>query len=451
MKILNRTVSKKFRGILANKYPNLGNDGSFWLFLSYLMFGMYREEESGRLLIPAEIVARIENKYTQWFNNNYIAWDFLERFSRYIQPFKWSKWDSESRLVRVVTELTWDQEIFDAIQAERLKLWKNTGRVYISDGSEFTRNKQAIQRKREKLNALELLDQAGCKEAQELLDYMNNLPPNLFYNILQNIPKAIEAAKRLPPQSSDRQIDILHAVLDQYQPFYKPTSGSTRIYSFNENMLGLQRDVRKALTSGWSECDLKSAQLAICAKIWDVPPVQKFLKDGHNIWDSLFEYFQFEKNEETKRLFKTALYTVMYGGRAKRIKNTLAPLGEDACSKFLTHPIIRAMWRARTEQLKLIRKNKGAMNYFGKSISTANFNPKSVLAQLAQAYELALLYPALELAKKDKRFQIVLWQHDGFSVHWLKKEDIENLKHNLKYVVEDKAEQLGIITKLEID
>lgn len=451
MNISNRTVSPKFRVIIASKYPNLKNNRADWAFLGYLMFGSYREEHSGKLLIPSELIARIEGKFDQWVKNNYVARYFLERFTKLIQPFKWSKWDSEQGLARIVTELNWPQDVADAISAERQKLWVDTGRVYLINGTKFTSKKQIQNRRKEKLGALELLKESGCKEAEELLDYMNSLPSNLFYKILANMPHALEIADTLPPESRDRQKDLLNTVLDQYQPFYKPTAGSTRIYAFNENLLGLQRNVRKALTMGWLECDLKSAQLAICAKTWQVARAQNFLNDGGNIWDSLFEHFGLEKNDETKRVFKTALYAIMFGAQKKKLSGILDSLGGGSLDKFLSHGVIKSMWRARTRQLSQIRKDKGAINYFGQFISLKDFSARSILAQLAQAYELALLYPVLELAKKDKRFQIVLWQHDGFSVHIAKPEDKSNLVFNMKWVVKAKAHELGINTELEVN
>lgn len=451
MNISNRTVSKKFRDIIAQEYPNLKNNRAYWGFLGYLMFGSFREEFSGKLLIPSELIARIEGKFDQWVKNNYISRYFLEKFSQAIQFFKWSKWDSEQGLARVVTEINWPQAVSDAISAERQKLWVDTGRVYLVDGTKFTPKKQIANRRKEKIGALELLKESGCKQAEELLDYMNNLPSNVFYKILANMPHALEVADALPPESRDRQKDLLNTVLDQYQPFYKPTAGSTRIYAFNENLLGLQRDVRKALTRGWLECDLKSAQLAICAKTWEVKKAQKFLKEGGNIWNSLFEHFSLEKNDETKRIFKTALYAIMFGAQKKKLAEILGSLGEESLNKFLSHRVIKSMWRARTKQLSKIRKEKGAVNYFGQFISLKSFSDRSILAQLAQAYELALLYPVLELAKNDKRFQIVLWQHDGFSVHIAKPEDQSNLIFNLKLVVKAKAQELGIQTELEIN
>lgn len=451
MKIADRTVSLKFRNLLASSYPKLGKNKTLWLFTGYLMFGTYRDEQSGKLLISAEMLARAEGKYLEWTKNNYIAWKFLEKYCQEIQNFKWSKWDSEGGLVRVVTELNWPQEIQDAIQAERQKLWKDTGIVCISSGAKFTQNKQRENRTKEQSGALEILSEAGCLEAKELLEYMNNLPSNLFYKILQNMPAALEIANKLPAGKRDRQIDILNTVLDQYQPFYKPTAGSTRIFAFNENMLGLQKGIRRALTAGWCECDLKSAQLAICAKTWNLPKVQKFLKDKGNIWDSLFDHFNLKRDEDIKKLFKTALYAVMYGAGRNRIRQILEILSDDAYLTFLSHPLIKVIWRARREQLSKIRKNDGATNCFGKFISTKEFSPKSILAQLAQAYEINLLYPALKLAKLDKRFHIVLWQHDGFSVYCLRKEDKEMIKFNVKYKIDERAVQLGINTELEIE
>lgn len=452
MKIAKRLVSKEFRNRLVAKFPNLKNKQSYWNFLGYLMFGTYRDESSGRLIISAEMIANLEGKSSDWMHNNYSAYPFLTKFSREIHPFTWSDWSHEAGRARVITALTWDEDVTAAIAAERQGLWEETGKVYLNNGSKFTKKKQSQIRLEERLGAISLMSQAGCEEARQLLELMNNQPSNLFgMKILENISSAFDVAKALPVEKSERQIDILNAVISQYQPFYKPTAGSPRIFAYNENLLGLQREVRKALTKGWLECDLKSAQLAICAKTWEVVRAQKFLREGGNIWDSLFEHFQIEKNESTKRIFKTGLYALMFGAQKKKMTEIFDPLGQDSLEKFLSHRIIKSMWRARRKQLSLIRKNKGAINYFGQFISLRNFSARSILSQLAQAYELALLYPVVKLAKSDIRFKITLWQHDGFSLHIAKPEDKENLVFNLKYVVMAKAQELGIKTELEME
>jgi len=73
-----------------------------------------------------------------------------------------------------------------------------------------------------------------------------------------------------------------------------------------------------------------------------------------------------------------------------------------------------------------------------------------LLAQEAQSYELSLLLPVLDLAKKSSNnLAIIAWQHDGFSAVCKKNKEI--WVPAMKQVVENKAKELGINTILETD
>ncbi len=461
MRVTNRTVSKDFRDIINKIYPQMSK--SQWIFTGYLMFGTWRNDY-GRLLITREIVADCEGKSHQLkVSHNYSAWEFLEKYSSEIQPFEWTNWygDREGKkkqVSRVVTRLIWPNRVHNAIEKERNGEWIASERVYMADGKPFSKKKQLTQLKEDRQLSLERLNTQGCTEAKELLLYLNGLPSNAFYRILSNLPEALEEAKKIEKKESrEHQLNVLNAVLDSYQPFYKPTSGSVRIFAFNENMTQLNKNIRQVLTKGWLEFDLRSAQLAINSKLWQVRKVQKFLQEGGKIWDSLFEWFGLEKSEETKRIFKTALYSISYGASFKKsmnydgrktLREVLEPLFKDP-KQFLTHPLIKSLWRARSKQLSKIKREGGAKDCFGRFLSVRDFNPRSILAQLSQSYELKLLYPVIELAKKDLRFDVVLWQHDGFSVLIRKQEDEEMIIFSIKYVVKAVADKLGINTELE--
>lgn len=77
---------------------------------------------------------------------------------------------------------------------------------------------------------------------------------------------------------------------------------------------------------------------------------------------------------------------------------------------------------------KAIIEAKDVLDCFGQTITcTGKADVRSVMAQLSQAQEMALLLPAIDLAKKrEGEFKIVLWEHDGFSVHFARKDRIES-------------------------
>jgi hypothetical protein len=92
------------------------------------------------------------------------------------------------------------------------------------------------------------------------------------------------------------------------------------------------------------------------------------------------------------------------------------------------------------------------VNHFGEWIPYVESDgAKSVLAQLAQATEMALLLPAVELAEGTDEFQILLWQHDGFSVSFQNRSKRERWAGRITEAVNTEAGRLGIPTELEVD
>src|SRR5690606_30271586 len=100
------------------------------------------------------------------------------------------------------------------------------------------------------------------------LAYLNSLPSNSFTKtVRRNLPQARMVAANLKKydkgkvsqsrteSSRKANLQLLRKISEQPKPFYQPSSaGNTvRLFSLNESMLGLSREVRRALTQGWVE------------------------------------------------------------------------------------------------------------------------------------------------------------------------------------------------------
>ena len=73
-----------------------------------------------------------------------------------------------------------------------------------------------------------------------------------------------------------------------------------------------------------------------------------------------------------------------------------------------------------------------------------------MLAQLSQAREMQLLLPAIDFAEQRANdMRIVLWEHDGFSVHFRRDaQRNERTKRALLKAVNDNCQKLGYPTTL---
>ena len=195
-----------------------------------------------------------------------------------------------------------------------------------------------------------------------------------------------------------------------------------------------------------------SSQLAICAKLWGVVEVEKFLASGTSVWEYL------EANTAAKKdAIKEALYSLMFGQLASKIEARLdLKVGKGEGKRFLQKELIRLLYEARQVEMNKILSAGFGDTCFGKRILVNFDNNKktaasirSILAQQAQAVEMDLLLPVVKLAVESNQYDVLLWQHDGFSVVFRDKQRKELWKNRISKVVESKAAEYGIVVSLE--
>jgi hypothetical protein len=300
-----------------------------------------------------------------------------------------------------------------------------------------------------------------CSQAEFIQRYLNRLPRNRFTKIInKNYRNAFSfAVESLRDDKLLREVRILRRILLQPQPFYSASrSGNTARLFTNGHILDLKREVRKVLTEDWLEADLRSSQLAICAWLWKIEPLTRFLSEHKNVWNHLFSFYDLPEQTRpaAKKIFKKALYSICYGMEQWRLKWCImdcagwTDLGLIIASGFLEIPLIGDLLLARSLELKKVAEAGGGENCYGKWIKVNNeVQPRDILAQIAQSWEMKLIFPAFELANQTEDFKIMLFQHDGFSVHFRRRDDAWSKK--IKVAIDDNAQLLGIPASLEWD
>jgi hypothetical protein len=249
-----------------------------------------------------------------------------------------------------------------------------------------------------------------------------------------------------------QQLDILKRISDQPQTFYRPISGGNtdRVFGVGGGFTGLKREVRNALIQGWQKADLRSAQLAINAMLWDVPEIKTFLQKRHrSIWEELYEHFKLNNKEATraKPALKTALYAACYGMGVRKIGSNLTEALADVGivrngNLFTKHPLIKALLNGRKRAVAAIQRNGGAKTCFGKWLSDFELTTPQILAQISQAIELKIMHAIFEVAAKTSNFTITLFQHDGIAVHFTDKSKAERWKRRMTKAVSEEAQRL---------
>ena len=78
---------------------------------------------------------------------------------------------------------------------------------------------------------------------------------------------------------------------------------------------------------------------------------------------------------------------------------------------------------------------------------TEDRQPRDIMAEIAQAWEMKLIYPAFKLAQQTRDFTITLYQCDGFSVHFMRRR--KEWKQRIEQAIYENAHRDDFLTWLE--
>ena len=445
------------------QHPNERERVEWFRFLNLICFGSFvSASETPRMVIPHEtIVDAIGRDPSEPFNSG----AFIAKFTDNVLPhFVVSLHDHRTGKAREVLndglgplKNDLDEEL------SSFSLIDDSKKVYLVTGERWTPPKARALRERDREVAEREVPKVAA--AKRIVAYLNSLKSNLFAaKVNANNGSAIEVAKKIDDRRRRRiELKKLHRISVQPQPFYgSPIDPQTvRVFAKNVSIPNLKNEIKAALIDGWTTFDLKSAQFAIVAKDWRITDLLTELTKGIDIWKTLTDLYSTLDPVKVKPLLKTAVYSICYGMSRD---NVIAEL-QDAfvglgCSDldahiwsmtFVDDAYVVPLFRHRETMIEKVKKDRGAKDCFGQWIATTkDVQPRKVLAQLSQAQEMALLLPAIDLAKKrEGEFKIVLWEHDGFSVHFTRKDRIESESKKIIDVVNERCSKLGYPTRLE--
>ena len=449
--------SSKFRQIVLQTYPELADDPALFALLGHLLFGTFTDPTTGKLVLEGDFLKKCEG-----FKGNskkFSGAKLLRRFQEIEPSFSWDRADVRRKVAKQVAKFEIPKPIDAALAAEPINLARGGDVVNFQIGKVRTRQDVADARKSEE-NRLQTSYGGMPKEIIEALKYLNSLPSQPFTALLPNIQKATAAVLKLDPATRDHQLRLLRSIAQDPQPFYKPSKeGKTvRIFGRGQNITNLKSEIRQILTGEqWIEADLVNSQLAICAADWKIKSVQDFLSTGRKVWDYFHDELKIPESERegSKRVFKTTIYSVVFGMSQENAANQLDSLLKNQGilsdrQKLFELDLMADLFKARDRNKRLIQKTKTAVTCFGQTLKVSgNSTSLSVMAQVAQSKEFAILLPIFDLAKKTSDFKIVLWQHDGFSIRIGKKSRTDSVKNRITEAVKKKIDEFGIQTRLE--
>lgn len=459
----NRIVSKHFRDRTLELYPALAHRENLFRFFEFLAFSTFtdRDERRPKKIVSREALLALQGLPATTGSKRFKSADLLEECQACIPLWKleWSAYDYEARKARIITNPGFSPEFVEELGRElsTFHTVADSAKVHYITGERATSATAAALLEADAQAARAKPPQAA--DAQRVATYLNSLARNIFTaKVRENIDEAIRVAQTLPSAAqSTLELTKLHRIVAQPQPFYGPSekASTVRLFAKNASILGLKSAVKYALIRGWTTLDLKSAQLAIVAKDWNSAFLHEWLSNPANdVWNELCSLFPAIPISVSKPVIKTAVYSACYGARPETIQSDIqVALGvsREAANALLRHEILIHVLGYRDHQLREIRQRKGTLDAFGRFLpATTAAQARSVLAQLSQAREMQLLLPAFTLAEhRPNDMRIVLWEHDGFSVH-LRRDPVRNerTKRALLQAVEDNCKQLGYPTRL---
>ena len=338
-------------------------------------------------------------------------------------------------------------------------------RVHLVTGERWTPPKARKLRERDR--AIAASDVPKVDAAKRIVAYLNALNSNLFAaRVGANMESAVEVAAAIDDKRR-RGIELtkLHRIAAQPQPFYGPPKDAhtVRVFAKNTSILSLKNEVKAALIHGWRTFDLKSAQVAIVAKDWGMTKLHAWLSTpGNDIWKYLCGQHSGIDPTLLKPVLKKSVYSACYGmdkdTLIAELRGELIGLGEASQSALLSATMfaneaafVAPLFEHREVMRERIKQDRGATDCFGQRIATSReVRPHAILSMLAQAREMQLLLPAIDLAVERKReFKIVLWEHDGFSVHFTKADRVDRESKRIIDAVNAECNRLGYPTRLE--
>lgn len=386
-------VSVQFRRLALELYPGLV-DSPLAEFLrrmmTYLLFTGVVEEDSGRIVVDRDLVAQLVGVGPN--DRNFRAQDYLDVFSSQVTDLHVEEYCFVEGKARTAAP-EFCARLLEARELERRSREprNRAGLVDFVTGRQYSR--RVGQRDAADHLAWTQRLAASCPEnhpAHHLIGFLNNQPPDVMTGYLHRSSARLwEMALAMPTeQDTERRrreaaIMGLTRLSDVERFYYRPVTNSARVFAVGTSLHQLPRSMSEDAFRGAVALDLRSSQLAIVAREWNLPKVQEFLMSGPSFWDEILGYLGLESR--FKDLLKRVLYSLIFGmskaGKAgptsleRMLLNGVDEHGGIASPlvrKFFRHPIIAALLAGRSAQMKRIKDAGGVKDCFGRWLLVGN-------------------------------------------------------------------------------
>ncbi len=461
-------VSRQFRQFILNKYPVLKDNEPFIRFLNYLCFGNFFDKDTHHLVLPTTKMAEdfYQKPYDHHFNGKAVLEDFRDQV---LPDLEWTTHtlnspNSYKGKARQISNLGFDAEMQDALHWECLNPSKD--QVDLITGEPHLRKDRYQKAKAETAQYERELAQLPLNATQsKILGYLRDLPyGHLFLRKFGENKDAVQVAiGKLAPEVQEIQYRILASASRNPRLYYAPSANgrTCRLSAQGDSILGLKKEIRRAATKGWVECDLRSSQFAILAAKLEAPLAQAFIASGESIWREFNRHLfgvNANPSNEIKKVLKETIYSICFGKSVYALRQLLLQHG---IPTLLDHPILQELLTLRTQWFERIEKDGGAVDVWGQwHALDQTVDPVTkkttrwagaIAGTVIQSVEMEIIAPIFDVAEKhgkSDQFTVCLFQHDGGTISFNDKTRMARAQTKLKKAVEDRAKELGVSTVL---
>ncbi|HEU4326501.1 MAG TPA: hypothetical protein VFS21_25390 [Roseiflexaceae bacterium] len=471
-------VAPHTRDFFARSYPGLGNNAAYWRLLGWSLFSGFLDAETGRTVLPAEVLSLCEGK-ERFDAKNYSASKLLGGFRRDVCALELSQqtfsgWQTKARQIVALgcsnadtaavlgADTAYTGERVDFVTGEPFNRTRRKAET-TQECSWVVENSSAADNEASALIYQYFLGLDGYRETYEAQINRNWRAALATLAEVYLVSDAdTEEARAAKLKGFEAQSRALSCIRSQPVPFVRPSARSARLSPVGASWAALKREVYRELTVGWDKLDLRAAQLAIVARLWGVAELETFLAAGGNVWVRLLGDLGLQPT--AKAALKEAVYKLVFGARKRtdsadpkeRAKTIVLPLdaafGRGFGDRFLAHPLIAPLVSARARCREEVTAAGGLTDCFGRWLAVSEDQSwRSVLAQEAQAAEQLLMAEVFKVASETEDFFVAVYKYDGVAICWRNRKYRARWLGRLQEAVAAKAAELGIHTALDVE
>lgn len=297
--------------------------------------------------------------------------------------------------------------------------------------------------------------------------FLNAQPPRAFQFPKDAVSACYLRAAEFSEPARSRHRRTLRDLIALPKPIYTAYTTTPRLHALGYSLQNCPSWMRRTLGRNWIELDLQSAALAIAQYHWDLPELGTRLNDGVSIWKTLHKEIAPRFDQALfKVIVKTyAISMLMAAGSNgaawySRLEHE-AVTGRFPSNKLIkdvqAHPVFEEIRQAAWDEARAVIREP-TTTVLGAELDGSTLKPSNIISQLLFSYEWPLLAPVVQLAmaeadRKNPRFRLMIWQHDGFSINVLGSGSSrrKTVVNELQALVQERAREMGIMTRLVVD